>query len=384
MNRMLRRGAAFAVAALLLVILVMGASVALGDGLLLDGKLRTGDTVTVPASETWDGGLYVLAGRATVAGTVDGDLTILGGQVDVTGHVTGDVLAAGGNVSISGKVDGDVRVAGGQINVGGAIKGDLAVAGGQVTIPGGGAVGGDLLVSAGQVTVAGSVAGSIEGSAGAYNRSGSLGGREHVVIPQSQAPTAVADQTVPDALRQFVVVLLIGALLLWWLPRGMAAADQVMRTRPWLALGGGFLAFIGYIVFLVVALIAIVLLALLFGVLRIGSLVAIDVVGGVLGITVVSFLFVLACVFVADALVGLTVAHLAMRMDLRNRWQELGLLAAGAAGVVIVTNLPVVGGWIKFAVILFGLGALTIAWWEAWRAGRKAKALAVAAPEPAT
>jgi cytoskeletal protein CcmA (bactofilin family) len=380
MNRKLRRGAAFAVAALLLVILVMGASVALGNALLLDGKLRTGDTVTVPASETWNGSLYVLAGRATVDGTVDGDLTVLGGQVEVNGHVTGDVLAAGGNVSISGKVDGDVRVAGGQVNVAGAIKGDLAVAGGQMTIPGGGTIGGDLIVSAGQATVSGSVAGSIEGTAGAYSRSGSLGGKEHVVIAQSQAPAAVADQTVPDALRHFVVVFLFGALLLWWMPRGIAAADQVMRKRPWLALGGGFLAFIGYVVFIVLAIIAMILLALLFGVLRIGSLVAIDVVGGILGITVVSFLFVLACAFVADALVGLAAAHVAIRMDLRNRWQELGLLAVGAAVVVIVTNLPVVGGWIKFAVILFGLGALTIAWWDAWRAGRKAKA----APEPAT
>ena len=46
---------------------------------------------------------------------------------------------------------------------------------------------------------------------------------------------------------------------------------------------------------------------------------------------------------------------------------------APATLVVIITTIPVVGGWIKFAVILFGLGALTVASWEAWRAGRKAK-----------
>jgi uncharacterized membrane protein len=112
-------------------------------------------------------------------------------------------------------------------------------------------------------------------------------------------------------------------------------------------------------------------LALLFGLLRIGSLIAIDVVAGTLAISLVSFLFVLAVAFVADALVGLALAHMVMRTDGRDRWQELGLLAAGAAAVVIVTTIPVVGGWVKLAVVLLGLGALSVAWWEAWRAGRK-------------
>ena len=75
MSRMLRRGALLAIAALLLV---MAAGVAFGQEFLLDGKLRTGDNVTVPANETWKGDLYLLGGRVTVAGTVDGDLTVLG------------------------------------------------------------------------------------------------------------------------------------------------------------------------------------------------------------------------------------------------------------------------------------------------------------------
>ena len=99
MSRVLRRSVAFAAAAL---IVVLAASLVLGKGQLLGGKLRTGDTVTVPADETWDGDLYLLGGRVSVAGSVDGDLTVLGGQVDVGGSVTGDVLAAGGNVSIAG------------------------------------------------------------------------------------------------------------------------------------------------------------------------------------------------------------------------------------------------------------------------------------------
>jgi hypothetical protein len=369
MSRWLRRGAAVAAA---VMILALAASLVLGKGELLGGKLRTGDTVTVPADEAWTGDLYLLGGRVTVAGVVDGDLTVLGGQVDVTGTVSGDVLVAGGNVSIAGDVRGDARLAGGQINVSGTVAEDVAASGGQVTVPAGGEIGGDFIVAGGQVTMAGSVGGSVEGSAGDYASGGTVGGSEHMVVAPRRALPAVAREPLLDGLRQFVVVFLVGALLLWLLPRTMAGAGRVLRERPWRALGGGALAFVGYIAFLVAAIIAMILLAILFGLLQVGSLVAIELIGGLLAIGVVTFLFVLVVAFAADALVGLTVARwAAARMatgeNAESRWRELGLLAAGAAAVVLVTSIPVIGVWLKLAVILFGLGAFAVAWWHGWR-----------------
>jgi len=365
MSRWLRRGAAAAAAGLMLVLAV---SLVLGKGELLGGKLRTGDTVTVPVDESWTGDLYLLGGRVTVAGSVDGDLTVMGGQVDVTGTVTGDVLAAGGNVSITGDVRGDARVAGGQIDLAGTVAEDVAATGGQVTVPAAGEIGGDFIVAGGQVTLSGSVGGSVEGTAGNYTSGGAVGGTEHVVVAPSRALPSVAREPFLDGLRQFVVVFVVGALLVWLLPRGMAAAGRVLRERPGRALGGGALALVGYIAFLVAAFLAMILLAILFGLLQVGPLVAIIVIGGLLAISVVTFLFVLAVAFAADALVGLTVARWAVaRMatgeSAESRWQELGLLAAGAAAVVLVTSIPIVGGWVKLAVVLFGLGAFAVAWW---------------------
>ena len=210
MSRWLRRGAALAAAAL---ILVLAASMVLGKGQLLGGKLRTGDTVNVAADEKWRGDLYLLGGRVTMAGFVDGDLTVFGGQVDVTGTVTGDVLAAGGTVSIGGVVRGDARIAGGQVNVGGSVRDDVAAAGGQVTIPSSGEIGGDLIVSGGQVSMAGSVRGSVEGSAGTYSAGGDVRGTEHVVVAPNRSFAVAASEPVLDALRHFVVVFLIGANL---------------------------------------------------------------------------------------------------------------------------------------------------------------------------
>ncbi|HSL76567.1 MAG TPA: hypothetical protein VK867_06465, partial [Candidatus Limnocylindrales bacterium] len=75
-------------------------------------KLRSGDTVTVPAGETVAHDLYIFAGATRIEGTVDGDLVATGGAIDVTGTVTGVVLAAGGTATINGTLGGDARIAG--------------------------------------------------------------------------------------------------------------------------------------------------------------------------------------------------------------------------------------------------------------------------------
>jgi hypothetical protein len=373
MTRNLRRGAALATA---LLLLMLATTMVLAQEELLGGKLRTGDTVTVPADETVDGDLYLLAGTATMDGTVDGDLMALGGTVQVNGTVTGDLLAAGGTVTIAGMVEGDVRTAGGQVTLSGPVGEDVVAAGGQTTISSGGTVGGDLIVSGGQVTVAAAVTGSIEGSAGTYSRTGPApGGSEHVAVsPQDGEPGEdegdAAAEIVFDALRHFVALVLFGALILWLLPRALPAAERVLRTRPAASLGFGFVACVGYIVFVVGALALMILLAIVFGLLRIGSLVGIEVIAGLLSLFTVTFAFLLAIAYLADLVVGLTLARLVAPAGSGNRWRELALLAAGAAIVVVVTSVPILGGLVKLAVVLFGLGALTLAAWHAWRPAR--------------
>ena len=75
MTRFLRRAPALLAA---LILIAITATMVLGvETRLLDGKLRTGDIITVPATETWDGNLYLFAGQVTVDGNVDGDLTVI-------------------------------------------------------------------------------------------------------------------------------------------------------------------------------------------------------------------------------------------------------------------------------------------------------------------
>ena len=369
MPRTTRVGLALIVAILLAVAAV---SVAFAQGELLGGKLRTGDAVTVGADESVDGDLYVMGGTVTVNGSVDGDLTAFGGQVMLNGTVTGDVLAAGGTVTIAGDVAGDLRTAGGQVTLNGTVGEDVIAAGGQTTLQGGATVEGDLVVSGGQVTMGGAIAGNVEANAGTYNRTGTVGGTEHVVQGE-RGPDDVEDEAddladdALDAVRHFLVLLLLGAALLWLLPRLLGGAATALRERPAASLGFGALAFIGYVVLLVIAIILIVLLAIVFGLLQLGALVVIDVVGGLLAILVATFGFLLAVAFVADLVVGLGVARLIRRDPETGWWASFGMLALGVAVVVIVTSLPIIGGVAKLLVVLFGLGALFLAARATWR-----------------
>ena len=354
-------------AAASVALLAILTGVALAQGAVSD-KLRTGDTVTIAAGETVSNDVYAFAGTVRVDGTVDGDLVASGGLVDVTGTVTGDVLAAGGSVNITGTVGGDARIAGGTLSVGGAIKEDLLGTGGQLTITTTGTVGEDLIAGTGQLTIDGAVTGNVLARTGTYTKAGTIGGTEDVTItPRESQPgqpgaAPTPTQQIVDAVRHFLVVVLIGALLIWFAPRTYAATKTALQQRPLPSAGWGIVAIIGFIVLLIVALIVMILLAIVFGLLGFSDLVGIDILGGIIAIVGASLAFAVVTGYVTDALVGVALASLVMRGENMTRWRELAVLASGAAVVVILSSLPIVGPWVKLVVVLLGLGAILIAW----------------------
>ena len=87
-----------------------------------------------------------------------------------------------------------------------------------------------------------------------------------------------------------------------------------------------------------------------------------SILGGIVAILGASLAFAVVAGYVADALVGVALASLVMRGENSSRWRELAVLAVGAAVVVLLSSLPVVGPWVKLVVVLLGLGAILIAW----------------------
>ena len=356
-------------AAACVALLVILTGVALAQG--ASEKFRSGDSVTIAAGETVSNDLYAFAGTVQVDGTVDGDLVASGGLIDITGTVTGDVLAAGGRVNITGTVGGDTRIAGGTLSVGGAIAEDLLAAGGQLTVTSSGTVGEDLIAGTGQLTIDGTVTGDVLARTGAYTKAGTVGGTEDVTItarddqtgePSEPDAATTATRQIIDGVRHFLVVVLVGALMIWFAPRPYAAMKSALRQRPLPAAGWGIVAILGYVALLVVVLIGMILLAFVFGLLGFSDLIGINFLGGLVAILGASLAFAVVAGYVADALVGVVLAGLVMRGENTSRWRELAVLAAGAAVVILLSSLPVLGPWVKLVVILLGLGAVVMAW----------------------
>ena len=128
------------------------------------------------------------------------------------------------------------------------------------------------------------------------------------------------------------------------------------------AAGWGIVGILGFFVLIILVLILMILLAIAFGLLGFIDLVGIDILGGILAIVGASLAFAVVTGYVADAIVGVALASLVMRGENASRWRELAVLAVGAAVVVIVSSLPIVGPWVKLVVALLGLGAVLLAW----------------------
>jgi hypothetical protein len=111
------------------------------------------------------------------------------------------------------------------------------------------------------------------------------------------------------------------------------------------------------------------------------------VIGGLIAIAGLSVVLVFIAAYIVDAVVGLALGRLAMKgvgagptEEARASWtRDLGLLALGAAVVVILTWLPVVGGLLKLLVFLLGLGSLLAVAWSMRRRGQPSPAI----PAPA-
>ncbi|MGH2555027.1 MAG: hypothetical protein ACRDHO_04840, partial [Actinomycetota bacterium] len=95
------------------------------------------------------------------------------------------------------------------------------------------------------------------------------------------------------------------------------------------------------------------------GLIRLEDLVGITIWGTGALITALGFLFFVAAGFAVQAAVGRVLGGLGTA----QRWAALVL---GVLMVVVISSLPVVGGWFGFLIALFGLGALTLEFWP-WR-----------------
>jgi cytoskeletal protein CcmA (bactofilin family) len=362
-------------------------------------EIRHGDSVVVAPGETIDDDLYAFGQTVSIQGTVNGDVITAGQSISVAGHVNGDLMAAGSTIVVNGPVTGAARLAGQSIEIGAPIGNDLLA--GAATLNSGpqASIGRDILVGGQTVNLGGPVGRSVRAGAETLTIGGPVGSdilaqvgtlhlasgariqgsltytsnNEAVLDPGAavNGPTTrfEASDSRPEPspasrfgtgavawLQTLVGMSLFGLLLVLVFPGIATRSTQILAENPWASLGIGFAVLLG------VPIAAL----LLFG-------VGLAIGGWWIGPLLLALY--LGALPVGYTMAGLLVGHAVMQKAGRSQsaigWHLLaGLVLFGLVGLV-----PILGGLVLFAALLFGLGASVLAVLAMYR-GRSSREVA--------
>ena len=409
-----------------------GDTVVVGPDEVVDDDLYV-FAATLDLQGTVNGDLIFFGQSATIDGTVTGDLIAAGQHIAIAGEVGDDARVAGYAIELSGELGDDLVAAGFSLDnaAGSVVGGDLIFAGYQALLAG--QVRGDVDVTGGAVDIAGAIAGNAVVDVGGAETSrggqmppgfafpgvpavpsippgltvedgASIGGdlsytaNQQADIPEgavggeinfSQYVSEQKQEAEPSAalavlrwflrqLRRLITLLLVGALMLWWVPGWTRALETIVRSKPWPSLGWGFVALVAFIAAMVVLVIVTVLLAIIFGIVTLGELAGRFVALGLVTFGAAGFSFSVVWVYITRIVISLMLGHLIFRifgtqMVGRLWWPMI----VGVLIFVLITAIPVLGWLLGFLAALFGLGALWI--WARERL-RQSRMAPVAAP----
>lgn len=336
---------------------------------------------------------YVGAGGVlNLTDTVAGDAFLAGGHVNTANEVKGDLLAVGGEVSIGGGIGDDLYVAGGEVQVDAIVTGNARVVGGEVTVGPATVVAGSLSLSGGRIQFEGNTHGYLQASGGSVRIDGTVhndaevnaedveigpqtriagklivhGSRQPTIPEGAQIAGGVefheADvsrhfdghevardvRTVAHGVGSFLWILgvfVAGTLFTLALPGYSARAADWIGREPLRSLGLGF-----------VILVCMPVLALLLVLTIVGIPLALIVL--MLYVLLLFLGWVTAALFLARK--GLEVTRAGQPAT--TLWRLLALLLA-VLTLWGLGQVPLLGGWVTFAALLLGIGALV---WQGW------------------
>lgn len=347
-------------------------------------NFRRGDTVILEKDEIVDGDFFAFGERVEISGTVNGDVYVAGGMVFVDGVVNGDLIAAGGTINISGKISQDVRIGAGQITITGSIGKNITFGGGNVEITDSASIAGSILAGAGNVVIAASVGGDIRIGSGSLTLSNQVKGnvvagvedlrlrskakiegnlfywsKKDASIDSSAKIVGGLSRFTPDntinlsatklssnfngfffvlKIVSIFYTLVIGLLLIKFLPTFSQNAADRIKNKPWPTLGWGVLVFFG---------IPLLIIGLLISVIGIPfALVATPAYLIVLYVVRI-FVFLFTGQFVAE------------KLNLKINKYLVFIL--GGTIYYLIQLIPLIGGFVIFLVLLLGLGAVIAA-----------------------
>jgi cytoskeletal protein CcmA (bactofilin family) len=369
-RKRVRRGSVLA-----LVLTGLCASLLLQPALATASETRRGESVGVAQDETIKGDIFLFGERVRIDGTVEGDVFLFGHNANVTGHVKGDVIGFAQALEVNGQVDGNVRAFTNTLTIRGTVAKNVLTFDEVVNVESGGKIGGsltlfvetlnlegilgrDLFMFGKHLSLSGKIDGAVKmkGDLLTINPSAQVAGpihfegnKEPEVSPQAKLASPVDYHKMehkPQYMEGHYYVwqviwlaafVIFGLVLFQLMPRFSAEA-VASAERYGASFGLGVLVFFGVPIAAIIA--------------------CVTVVGLFVGIS--AFFIWYAALYFAQLIVGAMVGQWLMG-PARETWPLIGRMAVGIVIVRLATVVPAVGGWIKFGVMLWGLGAISLA-----------------------
>jgi hypothetical protein len=337
---------------------------------------RQGSDVTVGRTETVNDDLYAGAGTISIDGTVNGNVIAGGGTITVAGNITRDLIVGGGTINVTGHVGGSIIAAGGNLTLNGPVEHDIVVTGGMIDVGSAATIGRDLVVAGGTATVSAPIARRVQMSSGSLTLRGRVAGDvrgrvDHLKLDGAQIggnldytsdnPVELVNgarvagtttrHTPTDSrgsgnaflgwLRGLIGIFALGVILIFLLPGISSRAIDTLRAQPWLSLG------VGAAILIIPPIVALIVFV-------VGLLIG----GWWLGVLLIPlWLLLLAIGYVVS---GFLIGRLLFARLGWGGYHDALALLGGLFVLTVVGLLPVLGGFVGLAALVFGAGALAL------------------------
>lgn len=347
----------------------------IGGGRTVTINGTVGDTVRVGGQSIIFGDKANIARSALVGGfgfetrpgsVVGGDLLFGAYRALLLGTVRHDVLAGASGIQINGTVGRNVRVSVGDETSAGVsptvFMPDMTIpeVPPGLTIAPLAKIGGDLVYeSVNPVNVQGGA--QVTGPVVQQTPVPDPTDRRVPPTPE-QIQQQQADRTtnfVLNELRRFVILLLVGLVVLWLLPKWIQGMAEFIQTKPLGSLGRGILMFVGYILATFSLLLAVVMLAIIFGILTLGSLAGASVLVGTVLFGILTVGYYVFVSYLAPLVVSYLGGHLLLGR-VQATWAQNRFLQfiVGLILLSLISLIPILNWFVGVFVAIFALGAL--------------------------
>ncbi|MGE0356027.1 MAG: hypothetical protein AB7P08_03850 [Burkholderiales bacterium] len=318
---MIRRVAVF-----LSFLLLAGGAVA--ENAWAEGTVRFGGHVAV--SEPTAGSLYAAAGTVQVEAPVQGPLRAVGGDVEVGpgAQIAGSASIAGGSVVVRGPIQGDLHVGAGDVTLDGPVAGDAFVGAGSLYLGPNASIEGKLKFRGGEMIR----------DPGAQV----AGGLVHAP-PRAHRHELTTGERMTRGWMWSLGLVVLAAILAGALPGPSRRLAQELRERPGMTTLVGFLA-----------LTAIPVAAVMLVITIIGIPIAL------LAMVLYAALLMIGYVWLAVVLGGLLLDRFSAETAAVTAWR-IGAAALAMIVLAIAVRVPFVGGFVKLAALVVGVGMIVSA-----------------------